>query len=145
MTDADPPPDSNSRDRSTVATPSLMVRPRNRVPSGIAVYIAGRAPISSSLGPLSSSLMAADPTAGVCGISRSTGARPELSVKLPRKKYTRTVMVPSFGVGSTPGVLTGVAPGVAPGVLPGEVPGVADVPGVGSSLGISRDGCSTGG
>ena len=81
-----PPPDSNSADRSTVATPSLIVRPRSLVPSGMSVYIAGRAPSSASFGPASSAFMAAVATAWVFGISRSTGARPALSVKLPRKK-----------------------------------------------------------
>ena len=47
-----PPPDSNSCDRLTVATPSSIERPSSVVPSGIAVYIAGRAAISASFGPV---------------------------------------------------------------------------------------------
>ena len=48
------------------------------VPSGIAVYIAGRAAISASFGPARSARIAAVATAWVFGISRSTGTRPSL-------------------------------------------------------------------
>ena len=84
--DALPPPDSNSCDRLTVAMPSAIEIPSSVVPSGIAVYIAGRAAISASSGPASSSRIAAVATAFVCGTSRRTGARPSLSVKLPSTK-----------------------------------------------------------
>ena len=80
-----PPSAAYSPDRSTVATPSSIDRPSSAVPSGIAVYIAGLADSSFSLGPASSSRMAAVATALVWGTSRSTGTRPPLPVKLPRK------------------------------------------------------------
>ena len=80
------PPDPNSAERSTVATPPLIERPSSRVPSGTSVYIAGLAPSSRALGPARRARIAAVATAWVCGISRRTGARPALPVKLPRKK-----------------------------------------------------------
>ena len=51
MIDARSPPDSNSADRLTVATPSWIDRPSSFVRAGMSVYIAGRALISASLGP----------------------------------------------------------------------------------------------
>ena len=75
MADALPPPDSNSLERSTVATPSLIVSPSSRVPAGIAELIA---PLSVSVGPSRSAAMAAVATAFVAGTSRRTGTSPEL-------------------------------------------------------------------
>ena len=81
-----PPPDSNSRDRFTVATPSLIERPSSLVAAGITVEIAGLAAASALLGPASSAVIAAVATALVIGISRRTGTRPSLPVALPRMK-----------------------------------------------------------
>ena len=81
-----PPPDSNSRDRLTIAMPSLIEIPRSFDRSGMAVNIAGRPAISASLGPWSRAVMAAVATAVVLGTSRRTGTRPSFPVKLPMMK-----------------------------------------------------------
>ena len=68
------------RDRSTVATPFLMVRPRSRVPSGIVGVHrrpGARAPRRS--GPRAGRSSPPWPTAWVFGTSRRTGTRPALS------------------------------------------------------------------
>src|SRR3954468_18175065 len=99
--------------------------PRRVVPSGIAVYMAGRAAISESFGPASSARTAAVATALVWGTSRRTGTRPALSVKLPRTKYARTMVVPA---GDAVAVGRGVGVGVRVGVADGAEEGVAEEP-----------------
>ncbi len=125
MIEARSPPDSNSRDRLTVATPSWIDRPSSFVRAGMSEYMAGRALISASLGPRSSCWTAAVATAWVGGSSRSTGARPALSVKLPRKKYARTMVESPDTLGGF-GVLVGAAVGSSVGVADGAEDGADD-------------------
>src|SRR3954447_13871612 len=100
--------------------------------------MAGLAPSSAAFGPSSSACIAAAPTACVFGTSRSTGTSPALSVKLPRKKYARTVVVPA-GTGDA------LAGGAGDPMGPALPVGDGEPPGVGSLLGTSSDGCSVGG
>ena len=107
------------------------------------------------MGPASSAFIAAVATAWVFGISRRTGARPALSVKLPRKKYARTIVVPvgafdgaGVVVGSSVGASAGEDEGDAgaDGLAVGAVAGDGDErSGVASSDGASTDGRSVGG
>jgi hypothetical protein len=59
----DPPPTSNSRERSMVARPSLMVSPSNRVLAGIAVE--SSVSCSDGVGPSIKALIALAATSGV--------------------------------------------------------------------------------
>ena len=73
--ESEPPPDSNSELRSTVATPSSIETSMSCVPSGIAVETPAAA--STSDGPASSASSAARATAGVDsavrGVLKSSG------------------------------------------------------------------------
>jgi hypothetical protein len=65
-----PPPDAYSFDRSTVAMPPSMFRPRKVVPSGMVLTMP--AVFSSDVGPSSSAIIAAVPTSLVLGKTRAT-------------------------------------------------------------------------
>src|SRR6185369_6423558 len=98
---------SNSLERSTVATPSLIVSPRSCDPSGTTVLI--DRPASAELGPARRAFIAARATAVVPGTSRRTATRPALPSPPPSQKYARTTVVPA-GAWLEPGLSDAVGP-----------------------------------
>src|SRR5438445_11686221 len=79
VSEATPPPAPNSEDRSTVATPFAIDKPRRRVPVGS--WVPTPPAISALVGPARSACNAAVPTAWVAGTVRWAENRvsPELN------------------------------------------------------------------
>src|SRR5438876_7927495 len=125
--DSEPPPESNPPDRSTVAMPSTMFRPKSWVPVG--TEVATPAAFSSAEGPARSAVSAALPTATVKDWVRALSNRVS-----PFVNHTSTVtvwLVPGVVDGEVEGSVggeVGLTDGDGPAVLPESILRTATAP-----------------